>query len=350
MGDSAEAVTAETAKIAAENCKAQPLVTQDQQALFQQAAAFFNSVGINQCQQTATSTPVKIGHDWQSESGFFTSSSSSKVVSGTATSETSIDCQKLTILAQAYNKAVSDVKCIIMSKADKSEYKSETINSVSIGGGAHSTVNMYCNLNVNQDQSVAINVINHIHDVVKQQISQAIAANIQTAIHAMQGPSSSSNGATITHGNQSVTAGSQYLNSIMDNLSSSSFADQVSTAIDNCITTIVNENEANFAAGSYATINMYGSMCDFDQNMHLNIIANNAVMSGFQAAFKNQNVPALIGSAPAYVPPPAAKSSSTSLYILLAVVLVLVLGAAGFYYYIHYIKKEKKTVTAFRLI
>ena len=348
MGD-ADTVTAETAKIAATNCQAQPLQKQNQQALFRQAAAFFNSVGINQCQQTASSTPVNIGQNTTSSEHMFSDSTDTTTVTGTGTNETSVNCQNLTILAQFYNKAVSDVKCIIMAQADKSQIDVKTINSVTIGG-PHTTVNMFCDLNINQDQQVNVNIVNFINSAVKQQISQAIASHVLSAIHAMQGPSKSTTGDTITHGSQEVTAGSQYLNSIMSNLSSSTFAGQVSTSIDNAISNVIHENIATFAYGSGATINMYGSMCNFDQNMHLNIIANSAVMTGFQAAFKNQNVPALIGSAPAYVPPPT-KSSSSILYILLAVVLVLVLGAAGFYYYIHYIKDKKKPVTAaFRLI
>jgi len=341
----AAAATANVAEIAAKNCEMQPIPQQPQAKVLQQAAGMLNKLGLNQCRTSSTSTPMTIGYDHTGESGMFSDSNNDTAVTGTAKATYSAGCQNVQVLAQAYNKAIQDVKCIINSTSQMSKvYVAENATiSLNFGTGSHVTFSCAGGLNITNTITGSVNIYNKIDDQVKTQITNSITNHIQNAINQIQ----SGTGTTGPQGQ-----GAQSFNSVISQLTSQSLAQQVSTAIDDACSEIKEGTniDLNFLGWAYFDT---PQECNISNTIHSDIIATNAVQTGFSAAFNNQNVPALLppppGNNPNFNPP--GKGSNSTLYIILGVIAVLLLMGGGYYFYFVRNKTKKAATTkAFQYI
>lgn len=335
---STQAIMAQTAEIAAQNCKLNTPPPNETAQGFGQANAMLNSLGLNKCQTTTTSTPVNIGVDTSSAGLALFQKSESTVVTGTALATYTVDCQKVAVIAQAYDKAVEDVKCIIQNSATSSSITTvhDATIKLTFSKDSHTVLNCPQGVNIENKITGKTIIYNHIHQATKTQITDAIISHIEPAIQALKLKSG-------TDGPQGQ--GSQSFNAIISQLYSGTLAQQISTSIDNACTT---ERE-----GTVIDLKFDGWMymdtleqCNFTNDIHVDIIATNAVQTAFQAAFKNQNVPSLLPLPPSSSAP---ASSNTTLYVIIGVIVfLLILGGAYYYYFVYEKKKTAAVQKAFK--
>lgn len=331
MGDS------DIAQIA-KSCALQPLATQNQAELQSNYSQLFQTLNLAQCKASYRSTPVAIGDDCESEDegGVFTSSSSSScnVVSGTATDKSFANCEGVNVLGQTYNKCVQDVKCLITQ--NKTEVTTETGENLTVNiGTGDGNVFINCGaqgLTINQVISGKVIIYTSISNKLKDQIVKSIVSNIQNAIPAIQ---QSSTGSKATYDPKEGNA--RNFQDVINQLNSQSLENNVSQSITDSLTKIEANETVNFGTGKGQTI-LEGNSCNINQDIHLNIIATNAVNTAFENAFKGQNLPALIGPPP-YTPPP---SKSSTLYIIIGIIVLLLVGV-GIAYYYYYVRGKKKS-------
>ena len=312
-----------TAAIAAQNCKLQGQPQLNFSQNLSKAQAFVQSLNINHCVTDSAST------DTTHSGGFIVDKSSSETKSS---SDFTSGCSAVNALMQSYNDAVENVKCIINSTNSSSNTSSVSINSVDITSENGGNLNITCPTGfvVNQSGTANVTMRNSIGNNTQSAITNAIASHIQNFTNKLK----NLNPGTNIYGPQGQ--GTVSLNQISQQSTDANFGSQVTNAIQNIIQANTSNNILDITANGG---NLYLSSdkdCEINQDMHINLIANAAVSTGFAEAFKNVDIPSAFTPLP-YTP----ASGNATMYIMLAIAICIFLGC------IYYFHMRRKTAFKF---
>ncbi len=232
-----------------------------------------NTMGLTECSAT------KCSHD--DRGGSAGTDLSFKDNFGSITEGSSvIGCSEMLMMEEKIRNITQNISCTLNRQTNTTSVNVYAGNKITLSASGGSTLNIECpQLNFNQSIKVKLVIMSKISTEQKTNISSTMDTTIKDIAKYLE--------TTVSNiPDDRVTGGREFIEKMQD-IQSTNYSSDVMDIFNTFDVKQVGSNDIEISATDGSTINIRGAACNFDQNIVLNILAQNIVDTTMDKAFHN---------------------------------------------------------------